>query len=142
MQNILSKKVLIVQSSLLALDALKSALAESGAKVVVTTNLISAFSLIEREPFDAVIIDKGLHNQAIDLCEELRLLDIPYVVAGAPHEMHKPAAQRNAALDISAKISALISSGDKSRAIGDQPEFADGLPPPAVLPQRGERAGL
>jgi CheY-like chemotaxis protein len=105
MQPILAgKKVLIVKGSLLAPHALEAALAEQGAKVVTATNFISAFSLIEREAFDAAVIDKGLHNAAFDLCAELRSLDVPYVMVSAPHELQKPSVQHTVARDIAAVL--------------------------------------
>ncbi len=60
--NLPGRKVLIVKGSLLAPQALEAASAEQGAKVVTATYVISAFSLIEREAFDAAVIDKGLLN--------------------------------------------------------------------------------
>lgn len=105
MQLILAgNRVLIVKGSLLAPRALEAALAEHGAKAIIATNIISAFSLIEREAFDAAVIDKGLHNEAFDLRAELRSLDRPYVMAHAPHELQKPSAQKGAARDIVAVL--------------------------------------
>lgn len=98
------KKVLIVKGSLLVPFALEMALAERGAKAITATNVISAFSLIERETFDAAVVDKGLHNEAFDLCAELKSLDVPYILASAPHEMQRPFAQMTAACDIVAEI--------------------------------------
>lgn len=98
------KKVLIVKGSLLAPFVLEMALAERGAKAVTATNIISAFSLIERETFDAAVIDKGLHNEAFDLCAELKSFDIPYVMANAPHELQRPAAQMSAACVLAAEL--------------------------------------
>lgn len=105
MHNKLSgKKVLIVKGSLLVPFALEMALAERGARVITATNIISAFSLIEHETFDAAVIDKGLHNEAFDLCAELKSLSIPFVMADAPHELQRPAAQMAAACDLAAKL--------------------------------------
>jgi DNA-binding NtrC family response regulator len=102
--NLPGKRVLIIKGSLLAPDALEAALVEQGVKVVLATNLISAFSLIERDTFDAVVIDKGLHNEAIDLCAELKSLEVPYVMAHAPHALQKPLAQKGAAREIAAAL--------------------------------------
>ncbi|WP_024275191.1 hypothetical protein [Hyphomicrobium sp. 802] len=105
MHNRLSgKKVLIVKGSLLVPFALEMALAERGAKAITATNIISAFSLIEHERFDAAVIDKGLHNEAFDLCAELKSFDIPYILADAPHEMQRPAAQMAAACNLAVEL--------------------------------------
>ncbi|HET6390355.1 hypothetical protein [Hyphomicrobium sp.] len=103
------KKILIVKGSLLETGAIATALAERGAKVVTATNLISAFSLIEREAFDGAVIDQGLHNEAFDLCAELKSLNVPYVLAQAPHELQKPASQRSAASDIAELLAERLS---------------------------------
>ena len=98
------KKVLIVKGSLLVPFAVATALTERGAKTVTATNIISAFSLLEREMFDAAVIDKGLHNEAFDLCAELKSLGVPFVLANAPHELQRPAMQMSAACDLVAKL--------------------------------------
>ena len=113
------KKVLILQGSLLQTQPLEAALADMGAKAVTSTNLISAFSLIERETFDGAVIDQGLHNEAFDLCAELKSLDVPYVLAQAPHELQKPAAQRSAAWDIAKMLAARLASGDGRATSGN-----------------------
>jgi DNA-binding response OmpR family regulator len=105
MHNTLSgKKILIVKGSILVPLMLERALTERAAKPITATNIISAFSLIERERFDAAVIDKGLHNEAFDLCAELKSSDVPYVLAGAPHEQQRTAAQMSAACDIVAEL--------------------------------------
>jgi hypothetical protein len=45
----------------------------------------AAFRLLDRISFDAVIIDHCLHNEAVDLCIELRTESIPYVSCRAPN---------------------------------------------------------
>lgn len=102
--NLSGKKVLIVKGSLLVPFAVATALTKRGAKAVTATNVISAFSLIEREMFDAAVIDKGLHNEAFDLCAELKSLGVPYVLANAPHELQRPAMQMSAACDLVAEL--------------------------------------
>jgi DNA-binding response OmpR family regulator len=115
MHNTLSgKKVLIVKGSLLVPFALEMALSERGARPTTATNIISAFSLIERERFDAVVIDKGLHNEAFDICAELKSFDIPYVLANAPHELQKPAAQMSAACEMLAELSERLVTRERS----------------------------
>jgi len=116
MHNKLSgKKVLIVKGSLLVPFALEMALAERGSKAITATNIISAFSLIERERFDAAVIDKGLHNEAFDLCAELKSFDIPYILANAPHELQRPAAQMSAACDIVAELAKRLETRELAR---------------------------
>lgn len=100
MDHLSGKKVLIVKGSLLVPLVVETALAERGATVVTATNIISAFSLLERETFDAAIIDKGLHNEAFDLCAELKSLGVPYVLANAPHELQRRSLQMSAARDL------------------------------------------
>lgn len=115
MQNRLSgKKILIVKGSLLVPFALEMALAERGARAFTATNIISAFSLIERETFDAAVIDKGLHNEAYDLCAELKSFDIPYILATAPHELQKPAAQMSAACDLAAELAGRLQTRERA----------------------------
>jgi hypothetical protein len=62
------KNVLVIKGSLLSVKELEAALKEQGASVQTVSNVISAFSLIERERFDGAVIDKGLHNRGFDLC--------------------------------------------------------------------------
>ena len=56
---------------------LEAALVKEGAKVQTVTNVISAFWMIERQPFDGAVIDKGLHNEVMGLCAELQSLNVP-----------------------------------------------------------------
>jgi hypothetical protein len=58
------------------------------------TAAISAFWMIERQPFDGAVIDKGLNNEVIGLCAELQSLNVPYIIYDAPHDLQKPSAQR------------------------------------------------
>ena len=117
MQHKLSrKKVLIVKGSLLVPFALETALSERGATAVTVTNIISAFSLIERGVIDAAVIDKGLHNEAFDLCAELKSLGIPYVLADAPHELQRPAMQMSAACDLVAEVAKRLRGNDQPQS--------------------------
>lgn len=116
------QKILIVKGSLLAPAALEAALAEHGAKPFTATNLISAFSLIEQEDFDAAVIDKGLHNEAFDLCAELTSLGIPHLLVDAPHELQKPSAQKREAYDV---LSALAQHAHAEKTKHD--EFKTGI---------------
>ncbi|WP_414461846.1 hypothetical protein [Hyphomicrobium sp. DY-1] len=143
MQTLLSaKRILIVKGSLLAAKALEAVLADRGAKVVLATNIISAFSLLERQEFDAAVIDKGLHNEAFDLCAEMKMMGIPYVLADAPHELQKLAAQKRSALDVSKQLEERIMSGRLDVTFGSR--LADARFPSArgsssmaVIEQRG-----
>ncbi|HWB46150.1 MAG TPA: hypothetical protein VG900_11975 [Hyphomicrobiaceae bacterium] len=87
------KTVLIVQGSLLAGPELQNAFGRAGARVFLTANIINAFGLLKRVAFDGAVIDQGLHNEAFDLCSELRELGVPYICCSAPHRLQKPAAR-------------------------------------------------
>ena len=81
------KNILIVQGSLLAGSELRDALVRAGAHAYLTCNLISAFELVQKHRFDGAVIDRGLHNEAFDLCAELQDLGVPYVCCAAPHRL-------------------------------------------------------
>ncbi len=85
------KTILIVEGSLLAGAELADAFRRAGANVQLTTNLINAFNLLRREPFDGAVVDQGRHNEAFDLCSELRDLGIPYIGCVAPHRLQRAA---------------------------------------------------
>lgn len=83
------KTILIVEGSLLAGTELADAFRRSGANVQLTTNIINAFNLLRREPFDGAVVDQGRHNEAFDLCSELRDLGVPYIGCVAPHRLQR-----------------------------------------------------
>ena len=85
------KTILIVEGSLLAGAELADAFRRAGADVHLTTNIINAFNLLRREPFDGAVVDQGRHNEAFDLCSELRDLGIPYIGCVAPHRLQRAA---------------------------------------------------
>lgn len=85
------KTILIVEGSLLAGTELADAFHRAGADVRLTTNIINAFSLLRREQFDGAVVDQGRHNEAFDLCSELKDLAIPYICCIAPHRLQKTA---------------------------------------------------
>ncbi len=87
--NLSGKTVLIVEGSLLDGTGLADALGRSGARVHLTANAINAFNLLRRTQFDGAVIDHGLHNEAFDLCSELRELGIPYIFCKAPHKLQR-----------------------------------------------------
>ena len=91
---LIGKSILVVQGSLLSVGELEAALVKEGAKVQTVTNVISAFWMIERQPFDGAVIDKGLHNEVMGLCADLQSLNVPYIIYDAPHDLQKPSAQR------------------------------------------------
>jgi response regulator RpfG family c-di-GMP phosphodiesterase len=99
-ENLLGKAILMVKGSLLSTDELEAALKEQGARVQTASNIISAFALVERRRFDGAILDKGLHNEAFDLCAELKERRVPYLLSNKPHECQKPGARRRAANDV------------------------------------------
>lgn len=87
MIDLVGKKILIVEGSLLSAQELSLMLKEAGARVYTTSNAISAFNLIERVGFDGAMIDYALHNEAFELCEELRSINTPYICCNAPHRL-------------------------------------------------------
>jgi NAD(P)-dependent dehydrogenase (short-subunit alcohol dehydrogenase family) len=83
------RTILIVEGSLLAGTELADAFHRAGAHVHLTTNIINAFNLLRRERFDGAVVDQGRHNEAFDLCSELKDLGVPYVCCTAPHRLQK-----------------------------------------------------
>jgi hypothetical protein len=107
------KNVLIVEGSLLSTQELKEALEEAGATAIVTANLISAFSLLERVKFDGAIIDQTLHNEAFDLCTELKSVGTPYISCNAPHRLQGGSARKRAAQLAAEKLVRLLTEVDE-----------------------------
>lgn len=99
-KELVGRTILIMKASLLSLAELDAALRGHGAKVQLASNIISAFALVERLRLDGAILDKGLHNEAFDLCAELRELEVPYVLSDRPHELQKFGARRRAAKEV------------------------------------------
>src|SRR5690349_1038424 len=106
--TLIGKHILLVKGSLIAEPELRDALVRLGARVSVTTNLITAFDQINRKDFDGAIVDHGLHNEAFDLCTELRALGIPYISAIAPHRLQGVAARRRDADATASRIANLV----------------------------------
>ena len=99
--NFKGKTVLVVQRSLLAGSEIEQALRSAGARVYLTGNIVSAFDLVQRARFDGAIIDQGFHNEAFDLCEELRDHGVPYIASAAPHKLAEtPLRRRDAAFAV------------------------------------------
>ena len=93
--NLCGKTILVVEGSLLAGSELAESFGRCGARVHLTANLINAFSLLRRTHFDGAVIDHGLHNEAFDLCTELRDLDVPYICCNAPHRLQRAASRKS-----------------------------------------------
>src|SRR4051812_12732692 len=114
--NLTGKNILIVKGSLLAHRDLERALVQRGAKVVTVTNFISAFAVLDRNRFDAAVLDKGLHNEAFDLYEELRALDVPYLACSAPHDLQTEPKREAAAKTIAAALKAELDTEEAVQA--------------------------
>ena len=115
MRNELADKhVLLIKGSLLCDRELSHCLTQSGAKVSTVTNLISAFTLLDRARFDAAIIDQGQHNAAFDLCTELQSLDVPYLFCNSPNKLQGDATRHREANKIVAKLADVLSREDVS----------------------------
>lgn len=103
------KRVLLIQGSSLASAELFDALCEAGAKPYPTSNILNAYSLIDRIRFDGALIDRGLHNEAFDLCADLQDRGIPYVSCAGPHRLQGPAARRQEAQYMIWRLGSLMS---------------------------------
>jgi hypothetical protein len=51
-------------------------------------------TLLRREQFDGAVVDQGRHNEAFDLCSELKDLAVPYICCIAPHRLQKTAMRK------------------------------------------------
>jgi CheY-like chemotaxis protein len=109
MKKMSGKTILVVQGSLLATAELKQALEQAGASVCETSNLISAYSLLDRIRFDGAIIDQALHNEAFDLCDELRTVGTPYICCNSPHRLQGTSSRSQAAQVAMEKLARLLS---------------------------------
>jgi hypothetical protein len=92
--NLTGKNILILEGSLVASDALKTAFNRAGARVYITGKVITAFDMVQRVRFDGAVLDQGMHNQVFELCEELRESGIPYICCHAPHRLQGMDARR------------------------------------------------
>lgn len=99
-KDLLGKTILIVKGSFLSTVEVEAALKEQGARVQTASNIISAFALAERRKWDGAILDKGLHNEAFDLCAELQERNVPYVMSDKPHQLQKHGARRRAGNEV------------------------------------------
>jgi hypothetical protein len=84
-ENFAGRTILILKGATLAERALRQAFSRRGAHVIVTSNLICAFNVLQRRSVEAVVVDHSLHNEAFDFCTELQALNIPYIHASSPH---------------------------------------------------------
>lgn len=128
------KNVLIVEGSLLSTPELKEALEEAGATAIVTANLISAFSLLERVKFDGAVIDQTLHNEAFDLCTELMSVGTPYISCNAPHRLQGASARKRAAQLAAEKLVRLLTEVD-------EPEIETGILSQFLKTRSGKSGG-
>jgi DNA-binding NtrC family response regulator len=110
-KDLLGKTILVVKGSLLATDELETALKEQGAHVQTASNIISAFALVERRRLDGVVLDKGLHNAAFELCAELQERNVPYVMSDKPHELQRRGARRRVANEVVEEL--IVTMGTK-----------------------------
>jgi hypothetical protein len=86
MESVLAgKNILIVEGLTLTSAEIKEVLANEKAQAFIARDVAAAFRLLDRVRFDAVLIDHSLHNEAIDLCIELRTEGIPHVSCRAPN---------------------------------------------------------
>ena len=86
MESVLAgKNILIVEGLTLTSAEIREVLANEKAQAFVARGVAAAFRLLDRVRFDAVLIDHSLHNEAIDLCIELRTEGIPHVSCRAPN---------------------------------------------------------
>lgn len=119
------KTILIVEGSLLAGAELADAFHRAGAQVHLTTNIINAFNLLRREQFDGAVVDQGRHNEAFDLCGELKDLAVPYICCVAPHRLQKAATKKrdadHAVRQLAGKIFAPAESPPAPRRQGTPP---------------------
>lgn len=125
------KHILIVNGSLLSHAELRDALVRRGAKVTTTQNLVTAYDLVARKPFDGAVVDYGLHNEAFDLCTELQALDIPYISANAPHRLQGLEARERDAEATAARLENLMEMDTEDVYADDFADYipVDGLPP-------------
>lgn len=115
---------------MLAGGELADAFRRAGADVHLTTNIINAFNLLRRrEPFDGAVVDQGRHNEAFDLCSELRDLGIPYIGCVAPHRLQRAAMRARDADHV---------VGQLQSKIFEQVETPPELRPPRTPPRKPE----
>jgi len=113
MENLTGKTILIVEGSSLAAEALRTAFIRSGARVYVTGKVLTAFDLVNRIHFDGAVVDCVLHNEAFELCEELRDLGVPYVCCNAPHRRQGMPARANDAAHAVWRLAHMLSRVDE-----------------------------
>ena len=125
MEDLLNgRKVLIVEGLTLSSQEIREALAEKRAHVFVARGVADAFRLLDRTSFDAVIIDHSLHNEAVDLCIELRTESIPYVSCRAPNSWQGWSVRRREAEAAARKLEDLFARANSCPA-----EWAGSRPP-------------
>jgi PleD family two-component response regulator len=106
------KDTLIGAGSILSIAELEERLAAAGARVAVARSVGAAFKLLETREFDSVIIDHGLHNEAFDLCMELRGRRIPFIYSSTPHKLQAEAARRADAAHAAGRLAHIMRPAD------------------------------
>ena len=109
MKGLAGKTILVVEGSLLSGSDLRRALEDAGATICLTSNEISAYGLIDRLKLDAAAIDQALHNEAFELCSELRLRGVPYICCNTPHRLQGTTARQRAGEVVASKLARLLS---------------------------------
>jgi soluble lytic murein transglycosylase-like protein len=126
MESVLAgKNVLIVEGLMLTSAEIKEVLANEKAQAFVARDVAAAFRLLDRVRFDAVLIDHSLHNEAIDLCIELRIEEFPYISCRAPNSWQGWSARKRDAEYAVEKLQGVLSRMPAPNAA--KPSAATGL---------------
>jgi hypothetical protein len=115
--DLCDKKVLLAAGSLLSDPDLYAALTGEGAQVTAARSVRTAMQSLTASQIDGAVIDHGLHNEAFDLCVELRERGIPYIYANAPHRLQEEASRRADAARVATKLATVMRA--KRRVLGD-----------------------
>ena len=91
----------------------------------VAHKVAAAFELLRRIRFDGAVIDQGLHNEAFDLCEELRAANIPYISCTTPHRLQGWDTRKRDAEHAVWKLAHVLSRVDEIAAELIVPEAVD-----------------
>jgi hypothetical protein len=87
----------VVTGSLLSATELRQEFARHGAVVYVSANLISVFELLRQHDFAGAVLDQSLHNEAFDVCTELRASNVPFVWSREPQRSAPPTIRQDKA---------------------------------------------
>ena len=87
--RVTSNNVLIVEDETLLALMLEDLLIDSGHRVVHAGSVLEAMAALEREPFDAAILDINVNgNDVFPVAARLRELNTPFVFASASDAEH------------------------------------------------------